>query len=74
MLTLASKWTRLQPIRTAAEISVKIIIETENTIPVYQKISAKVKELHALGMSFQAIGKSLGVDGKTAIKAYKFQP
>ena len=67
-------WTRLQPIRTAAEIVTKIIIEPENSIPVYQKISKMVKELYALGMTFQAIGESLGVDWKTARKAYRYNP
>jgi hypothetical protein len=65
-------WTRLQPIRTAGEVDLKIVIEPEIHIPVYQKLSDKVKQLHLLGMSFPAIAKSLGIDPKTTIKAYNF--
>lgn len=65
-------WTRLRPIRTTAEIQAKIIIEPEIQIPVYQKLAVKVKQLRLLGMSFIAIGKSLGIDSKTAIKAWHY--
>ena len=64
-------WTRLQPIRTAAEINAKIVIEPDLRIPIYQRLSSKVKKLHALGISFRTIGKNLGVDLKTAIRAYR---
>ncbi len=65
-------WTRLRPIRTAAEITAKIVIKPEIQIPVYQKLAVKVKQLRLLGMSFKAIGEHLGIDGKTAIKAWRY--
>ena len=49
----------MQPIRTISEISIHIKILTIRQIPLYQKISTKVKQLHALGMSYQKIDKRL---------------
>ncbi|MBF0619410.1 MAG: hypothetical protein HQL19_04520 [Candidatus Omnitrophica bacterium] len=51
----------------------KIIVEPDMRIPVYQKLSTKIRELQALGMSFQAIAKSMGIDSKTVIKAAHYQ-
>jgi len=49
--------TRLQPIRTASEIQVKIVIEPTEQIPLYQKLAQKIEELYLLGMSFRAISR-----------------
>ena len=65
-------WTRLRPIRTAGEVDLRIIIEPETVIPVYQKLADKVKQLHVLGMTIQEIAKSLGIDPKTALRAYRY--
>ena len=65
--------TRLQPIRTASEIHVKIIIQPLERIPLYQKLAQKVKELHLLGMTYRKIAKDLNLDKKTAIKACKYK-
>ena len=62
----------MQPIRTAAEITVKIIIQPLERIPLYQKISKKVAELHFLGMPCKDIAKSLNISKGTVTKAYKF--
>ena len=35
----------------------------------YQKLAQKATELHLLGMSYTKIGKILGIDHKTVIKA-----
>ncbi len=64
--------TRLQPIRTASEVPVKIIIQPLQRTPLYQKLAKKVEELLLLGMSFRAIGRSLGVNKRTVMRAYKY--
>lgn len=63
----------MQPIRTAAEISAKIIIQPLERIPLYQKIAKKVAELRLLGMPHKEIAKSLDIAKNTVIKACKFQ-
>ncbi|MBW1679814.1 MAG: recombinase family protein, partial [Deltaproteobacteria bacterium] len=63
--------TRLQPIRTAAEIMAQIKICPVRRVYLYQKYSQKAKELRLLGMSYQQISKSLNVSRKTVINAYK---
>ncbi len=65
-------WTPLRSIRTAGEIDLKIVIEPEIQIPVYQKLSDKVKQLYLLGMSMQEIAKNLKIDPKTALRAYRY--
>jgi len=65
-------WTWLRPIRTAGEIDLKIVIEPEILIPLYQKLSEKVKKLRVLGMSMTEIAQSLRIDPKTALKSYRF--
>ncbi len=64
--------TRLPPIRTASEVPVKIIIQPLQRTPLYQKLAKKVEELLLLGMSFRAIGRSLGVSKRTVIRTYKY--
>ena len=62
-------WTRLQPIRTAAEIHAHIKVLPTKHPYLYQKLAQKATELHLLDMSFISIGKILNVDPKTAKKA-----
>jgi len=63
--------TRLQPIRTASEIHVKIVLEPIKYTPLYQKIAQKIEELYLLGMSLRAISRSLKVNRRTVIRALK---
>ncbi|MBU0709931.1 MAG: hypothetical protein KJ923_05320 [Candidatus Omnitrophica bacterium] len=65
--------TRLQPIRTASEIPVKIIIQSLQQTPLYQKIAKKVAELHLLAMTHKEIARSLKVSERTVLRAWKFQ-
>ena len=62
-------WTRSQRIRTLAEIAFEVdLLETEEP-PLYQQVAAKALHLTQLGLSKEAIARSLGVDGKTVAKA-----
>ena len=61
--------TLAQPIRTAAIITSRVIIEPTNTPALYQKLSEKAKQLKALGMSTDAIAKALGVSPRTVQRA-----
>jgi DNA invertase Pin-like site-specific DNA recombinase len=65
--------TRLQPIRTAAEIPVKIIIKPLKQTPLYQKLAKKTEELYLLDMPLRAIARSLGVNRRTVMRALKFK-
>ncbi len=65
--------TRLQPIRTAAEITAQIKIYPVRQVYMYQKFSRKAKELRLLGMLYEQIAKSLNISKKTAINAYKYE-
>ena len=65
--------TRLQPIRTAAEITAQIKICPVQRVYLYQKYSQKAKELRLLGMSYEQIAKSLNISKKTAINACKYK-
>jgi len=71
---LEENWrTRLQPIRTAAEISVNIRILPVRQLPLYQKLAQKATELRLLGLSYNQIAKKLGVGKRTIVKAYQFK-
>jgi hypothetical protein len=59
-----TKWTRLQPIRTAAEVALEFAVFTHEPF-VYQQIGPDVWKMRKLGMTLQAIGHVLGVDEKT---------
>ena len=58
-------WTRLQPIRTVAEIPVQIKISPVQQIPLYQKFAQKAKELHLLGITYKEIAECLNIGVKT---------
>jgi len=69
---LPKNWrTRLQPIRTASEIQIKIIIEQLQRTYLYQKYTQKATELRLLGISFNQIAKILNITKRTAINACK---
>jgi hypothetical protein len=65
--------TRLQPIRTASEITAQIKICPVRRVYFYQKFSLKAKELRLLGMSYEQIAKGLNISKNTAINAYKYK-
>jgi len=65
--------TRLQPIRTAAEITAHIKILPVRSPYLYQKLSQKATKLRLLGISYQQIAKSLNINKRTAIRACKYQ-
>jgi hypothetical protein len=55
-------------------MEVKIKVPVEQTKAVYQKISSKIEEIKALGMSYRDIVASLGIDKKTVEKRLAFTP
>jgi len=61
------QWTRLQPIRTAAEVAVAFAVFTHEPFA-YQRIAGEAQRMRKLGMTLQAIGDALGVDEKTVRK------
>jgi len=65
--------TRLQPIRTTAEITTHIKILPTRQPDLYQKLSKKATQLRLLGMTYGEIAKSLKINRKTATKACKYQ-
>ena len=65
--------TRLQPIRTSAEITAHIKILSLRPPYLYQKLSKKATQLRLLGMSYQQIAKSLSINKRTAIRACKYK-
>ncbi|MHB1275000.1 MAG: hypothetical protein ACYC0D_03810 [Candidatus Humimicrobiaceae bacterium] len=73
-IKINSLWRmRMQPIQTISEISAQIKILPVRQVPLYQKISLKAKQLHALGMSYQQIAKKLSVGEATVIRACKYK-
>ena len=60
----------MERIRTASELEFNVVLT--NNQAKYQEIADKVVELRNLGMSYQAIGDSLGVNEKTVRNAYNF--
>ena len=63
----------MQPICTTSKTHAKIIIQSLEQIPLYQKLEQKVKELHLLGKLYKEISKTLNITNKTAIKACKYK-
>ncbi len=70
-ITVWPNWQmRLQPIRTAAEITAHIKILPVHQPYLYQKLSKKATELRLLGMTYELIAKSLNINKRTAMKAW----
>jgi len=73
-MLITSLWrTRLQPIRTAAEITAHIKIFPVHQPYLYQKLSKKTTKLRLLGMSYEEIAKNLNTSKSTIIRACKFK-
>jgi hypothetical protein len=51
---------------------VQVKIPLNQSMPIYQKIAPKIKELKALGMSNIAIAKRLNINIKTVVKGNAF--
>jgi len=54
-------------------MSVHIKILPVRKISLYQKISTKTKQLHALGMSYHQIAESLNTSEVTIVRACKYK-
>jgi hypothetical protein len=66
------KWTRSQPIRTAAQVPLRFsLLELSNPFP-YQSIAERALRLRRLGMSDSSIARSLGVNDKTVAKSIRW--
>ena len=70
------RWTlkiriRTPEIQAAAQIPVEVDL-ADKTVPVFKRIASRATELRTQGLSDRAIGRELGVDPKTAHKAYSF--
>jgi hypothetical protein len=65
------QWTRSQPIRTAAEISLSFsLLEARSTFA-YQRIASEALRLNRLGMPASSIARLLNVTDKTVAKAIR---
>jgi hypothetical protein len=60
--------TRQEPIRTESLLPVQIKLTFNEEVPLYQKLSQKIKELKALGMSHEEIAIKLTTTRKTVSK------
>jgi transposase-like protein len=65
------KWTRSQPIRTAAEIPFSFSLLRTQPPFAYQRVTPVALQMHRLGMSAVAIAQALGVSDKTITKAIR---
>lgn len=59
----------MQSIRTASEITARIIIQVNQQQLLYRTLASKANQLHALGMSYNAIAKVLKISRETARRA-----
>jgi hypothetical protein len=60
------------PIRTASELNANIAIPVNKQPILYKMLALKAKQLHMLGMSHEAIGRSLKISQETARRACLF--
>ena len=71
-MIISKKRTRSIPILTLSLIPVKIKITFDETIPLYQKLAQKIRELKALGLKNKEICESLKICEKTTGKGLYF--
>jgi len=62
----------MQPIRTLSLLPFQIKITFDQHVPLYQKLSSKIKELKVLGMTHEEIAASLKISRKTVRKSLNF--
>ena len=65
--------TRYVPIRTFSEITARIVIPVNKQAILYKIYALKAKQLHMLGMSYEAIGRSLNISQETARRACHYE-
>ena len=65
-------WIRYVPIRTFSEITACIVIPINKQVSLYKIYALKAKQLHMLGMSYEAIGRSLKIGYGTAVRACNY--
>ena len=63
----------MQPIRTISEITAHIVIPVNKLVLLYKMFAVKAKQLHMLGMGYEAIGRSLKISQETARKACHYK-
>ncbi len=63
----------MQPIRTGSEITASIVIPINKQAILYRAHAGKAKQLHMLGITYAAIGKSLKIGQKTARKTCHYE-
>ena len=64
--------TRWVPIRTLSLMPMTVKITIEQTVPLYQKLAPKIRELKTLGMSINEIASILKISRKTINKGLDF--
>ena len=74
---LASHWRDPAPCPipgggTVSELAVRIVIPVNKQAILYKIHAFKAKQLHMLGMDYEAIGRSLKIGQETARKACHF--
>ncbi len=65
--------TRYVPIRTVSEITANMVIPVDKLVILYKILALKAKRLHMLGMSYEAIGRSLRIGHETARRACHYE-
>lgn len=65
---MRARWV---PIRTISLIPVSIKITINENIPLYQKLTPKIRELKLLGMANIDIAKKLKINQKNVMKVLK---
>jgi hypothetical protein len=63
-------WTRSKIVRTAGELPFEAAL-FKAVVPVFRRIATASRQLRALGMSFEAIARQLGVSEKTVAKSLR---
>lgn len=58
----------MQRIRTISQLGMEVKITCHQSLPIYQILSPKIKELNALGLSNKNISAKLKIDKKTVAK------
>ena len=62
----------MQPIRTISEMPAHINILPVFQIPLYKKLSTRVRQLRILGMSYEKIARELDISESTVLRAIKY--
>ena len=63
----------VKPYPIASEITANIVIPVNKQVTLYKMLTHKAKQLHMLGMTYEAIGRSLIISQETARKACHYE-